>query len=144
MYRNTNNIVPYCAHVESSKVSGYLLKWLYIYEINRNSYVTGVWFPWKLAVPWLKQSVACLSGQRPGLDPKSACAEFVVDRVAVGEAFFQIFWFLPISAIPSTVHTTISCIYHRCYIILTINNMVTFSASLLLCPHKFPRHIIIV
>jgi len=91
MYRNTCSIVPCAAHVETSKLSGCLLKWIYIHEIKRNTYMTTVWFPWQLAVPWLRQLVACLSRQRPGFDPRPAHAECLVDRVAMVQVFLQMF-----------------------------------------------------
>jgi hypothetical protein len=45
------------------------------------------------AVPWLKRLVAGLLPRRLGFDPMSVCVGFVVDKVALGQAFPQVLRF---------------------------------------------------
>jgi hypothetical protein len=41
-------------------------------------------------VPWLRRLVAGLSLRRPGFDPGSVHVGFVVDKVALGQAFLRV------------------------------------------------------
>jgi hypothetical protein len=52
------------------------------------------------AMPWLRQLVSGLSPQRPMFVPRSLHVRFVVDRVALGQVFLQVFWFSPVIIIP--------------------------------------------
>jgi hypothetical protein len=45
------------------------------------------------AVPWLRRLVASLSPRRPGFDCRSVRVGFVVDKVALGQVFFEYFGF---------------------------------------------------
>jgi hypothetical protein len=50
-----------------------------------------LWFRAKgLAVPWLRRLVTGLSLRRPGFDPGSVHVGFVVDKVALGQAFLRV------------------------------------------------------
>lgn len=46
-----------------------------------------------LAMPWPRQLVASLSLRRPRFDPRLRYVRFVVDGVALGQIFFNYFWF---------------------------------------------------
>ena len=48
-------------------------------------------------VPWVGQLVACLSPQRPQLDLREVHVRYVVDKVALIQAFLRILWFSLIS-----------------------------------------------
>jgi hypothetical protein len=56
------------------------------------------------AVPWLRQLVAGLSPRRPGFDHGSVHVRFVVDKVALGQAFPRVFRFSPVNFIPPVLH----------------------------------------
>jgi hypothetical protein len=45
------------------------------------------------AVPWLRWLVAGLSPRRPGFEPGSIHVGFVVDKVALGQVFSEVFGF---------------------------------------------------
>jgi hypothetical protein len=59
-----------------------------------------------LAVPWLRRLVTGLSPRRPGFDPGSVHVGFVVDKVALGQAFLRVLRFSPVSLIPPVLHYT--------------------------------------
>jgi hypothetical protein len=46
-----------------------------------------------LAVPWLRRIVAGFPPRRPGFDSVSGHVGFVVDKVALGQVFFEYFGF---------------------------------------------------
>ena len=52
------------------------------------------------------------------------CVWVVVDKVTVGQAFVQIFWFSLVTTILPMLHTHISFIYHHCYIILATDSFI--------------------
>jgi hypothetical protein len=58
-----------------------------------------------LAVSWLRRLVASLSLWRPGF----IHVEFVVDKAALGQFFFQSFCF-PINVLSPGLHTHIYCL----------------------------------
>jgi len=43
--------------------------------------------------------------RRSGFDARSAYMRFVVDKVALGQVFFRVFRFYPLSIIPTNLHT---------------------------------------
>jgi hypothetical protein len=47
--------------------------------------------------PWFMRLVAGLSPLRPGIDPMSVHVGFVVDRMAMGQVFFRLLNFSPVS-----------------------------------------------
>jgi hypothetical protein len=49
---------------------------------------------------------------------------FMVDRVVLGQGFFQVLWFSPVIIIAPVLHTHISFIYLQPYIILVIDSIV--------------------
>jgi hypothetical protein len=57
-----------------------------------------------LVVPWLRRLVAGLSPRRPGFDPLSVHVVFVVDKVALGQAFLRVLRFSPVNFIPPVLH----------------------------------------
>jgi hypothetical protein len=52
---------------------------------------------------------------KPMFNPRPVCVEFGVDKLVL--------WFSHISLIPPMPHIHISCIYHRCQIILEIDSV---------------------
>jgi hypothetical protein len=59
------------------------------------------------AVPWLRRLVAGISPQRTGFAPGSVRVGFVVDKVALGQAFLWVLWFSPVNINPPELHTHI-------------------------------------
>jgi hypothetical protein len=59
-----------------------------------------------VAVPWLRRLVTGLSPRRPGFDPGSVHVGFVVDKVALGQAFPRVLRFYPVNFIPPVLHYT--------------------------------------
>jgi hypothetical protein len=55
-------------------------------------------------VPWLRRLVAGLSPRRPGFDPGSVHVGFVVDKVALEQAFPRVLRFSPLNFIPPVFH----------------------------------------
>jgi hypothetical protein len=53
-----------------------------------------------LAVPWLRRLVTGLLPRRPGFAPGSVYMGFVVDEVALGQAFLPALWVFPVSITP--------------------------------------------
>jgi hypothetical protein len=56
--------------------------------------------PYTSAVPWLRRLVAGHSPRRSGFAPGSVRMGFVVQKVALGQAFLQVLWFSTASVIP--------------------------------------------
>jgi hypothetical protein len=56
------------------------------------------------AVPLLRWLATGLLLQRPRLDPESVHVGFVVDKVALGQAFPQVLQFCPVNFIPPALH----------------------------------------
>jgi hypothetical protein len=56
-------------------------------------------------VPWLRWSVTGLSLWRPSFDPEPVHMRFVVDKVALGQDFFEYFHYSSSSTIPPMLHT---------------------------------------
>lgn len=63
-----------------------------------------------LAVPCLKQLVACLSPWRLRLDPRPDYVGFVVTKVAKCQVFLQVLQFSSVNISPPVIHTHISFI----------------------------------
>jgi len=57
--------------------------------------------------PWLRQSVAGLSLQRPGFDHGPLHVEVLVDKVGLIRGLLRVLRFSPVSVIPSMLHTQI-------------------------------------
>jgi len=72
--------------------------------------------------PWLRLSVASLSPQRPGFDPRSFCVTFVLDRMELGQILLKILRFYPVGIIPPMLRTH-SFICHRRSIIVEIDSV---------------------
>jgi len=68
-------------------------------ELYEQQYDADCWL--RSAVPWLRRSVAGLSPQRPGFDPRPFHVEFVVNKVAAVPALH----FSPVTIIPPVLHT---------------------------------------
>ena len=75
-------------------------------HIATDSRSTDTTYCRQVAVPWLRRLVAGLPPRRPGFDPGSVHVEFVVDIVALGQAFPQILRFSPVNFIPPALHYT--------------------------------------
>jgi hypothetical protein len=58
----------------------------------------------RLAVPWLRLSVADLPSRKPGFDPGSVRVGFVVAVVVRGQVFPQILRFSAVNFIPPVLH----------------------------------------
>jgi hypothetical protein len=64
-------------------------------------------------VPWLRQLVASLLALRPGINLSPVHVGFVMDKVALGQAFLQVIWLtLPVS-------------FHQCSILLILHVSIT-------------------
>jgi hypothetical protein len=61
-----------------------------------------------LAVPWLRSLIAGLSPRRPGFAPGSINVGFVVDKVALGQAFLRVLRFSPVNIIPPSLSKLMS------------------------------------
>jgi hypothetical protein len=59
-------------------------------------------------VPWLRWLVAGLSLWRPWRALEQVHVEYVVDKVALGQVFLQLFWFSHQFYLTAAVHTHIS------------------------------------
>jgi hypothetical protein len=55
-------------------------------------------------IAWLRPLVADLSPQRPGFDASSVHAGFVINKVAVGQAFLRVLRFSLVNFIPPVLH----------------------------------------
>jgi hypothetical protein len=55
-------------------------------------------------VPWFRRLVAGLSPPRTGFDPRSVHVGFVVDKVALGQAFPRVLRFSPVNFIPPVLN----------------------------------------
>jgi hypothetical protein len=49
---------------------------------------------------WLRQLITGLSPWRPRFMPGSVHVEFVMDKLALGQAFLRVLWFSPDNIIP--------------------------------------------
>jgi hypothetical protein len=58
--------------------------------------------------------VAGLSPQRMEFNPKPVYVEFVVDKMAVGQVFLQIFGFSPVSTIPPNFRAHLFSHHQNC------------------------------
>ena len=58
-----------------------------------------------MAVVWPRQKVTLFSPWTPRFNPRAVYLGFVVDNVALGQVFLQVFWFSFISIISQTLHT---------------------------------------
>jgi hypothetical protein len=57
----------------------------------------------RVVVPWLRRLVADISPRRPGFVPGSIHVRFVVDKVALGQAFLRVLRFSPVNIIPPSL-----------------------------------------
>jgi hypothetical protein len=58
-----------------------------------------------LFLVWFRRLGANVSARRPGFDPTSVRVGFVMDKVALGQDFFCVLRFSPVSIIPPVLHT---------------------------------------
>jgi hypothetical protein len=56
------------------------------------------------AVTWLRRLVGGLSPRKPGFDPGSVHVGFVVDKMALGQAFLRVLQFSAVNFIPPVLH----------------------------------------
>jgi hypothetical protein len=61
---------------------------------------------------------------------KGSSCGIVVDKVALGQVYLRVFGLSIVSIIPSMLHTH-SLIYHRCFIILAVDNAVNTLGGIL-------------
>ena len=71
----------------------------------------------------LRWIISGLINQKPMFNVRLVHVGFLVGRVALGQVFVKVFWFSPVSIIPSMLHTHVWFIYHWCHIILSIHSL---------------------
>lgn len=97
-----------------------------------SSAVSSLWFHYHscMAVPWPKWLVTDPSTQRHGTNPRPVYMGFILHRLALGQIFLWVFWFLPAASIfLSMLHTHISFIYNREHVIWTVDRIIKWNTS---------------
>ena len=104
-----------------------------------SSALSSLWFCGHscIAVPWLKWLVTDLSPQRPGTNPRLVYMWFLLDRLALGQVFLWVFWFLSVSIFLSMLHTRVSFICDREHVIWAVDSIIkqNTSACVILASH---------